>query len=433
MPKLSAHFQNRKPSGIRVAQIEFANRNDKVEAINLAIGNVSLPAHPSMQKRLFSLDKSPFKDGVIKYTPTAGLQEANDAFRNIIRSSGFSTDGLHSMITTGGSQAMGLVVLGACGPAGTDESPLLLIDAAYTNYLSMAQRMGRRTVSIQRHLQDNGKFTLPDLAEIEKAIEKHKPGGMVIIPYDNPTGHFYDHKTFVKLAKLCVKYDLWLISDEAYRELHYVDHDTVSVWGLTEEEVPGITGRRVSIETASKIWNACGLRIGALISDDEKFIKAAVAENTAELSPPMIGQWLMGALAHEDHDDLQRWYQKQRDYYKKMMFAFTEEMKKELPGVIVSSPDASIYSVIDVRNISDGFDASDFVLWCAREGKVDIDGRERTLLVAPMAGFYNVEGENPGKTQMRIAYVESPDRMKLVPRLFAELFRRYVSLRGNDF
>ena len=429
-PKLSKHFEEREPSDIRLAQIEFAKRTVKPEAINVAIGNVSLPMHPAMQERKSAPDAedSPFKDGVMKYSPTVGFEETNKAFLNIIASSGFKTEKLHSQITVGGSQAMELLILGVCGPAGTREEPLLLIDPAYTNYKAMAERAGRATISIQRHLQENGKFTLPEIKGIEKIIREHKPGAMLVIPYDNPTGQFYDNKTMVELGKLCVKYNLWMVSDEAYRELYYVKNNVSSIWGLTNKEVPGIEGRRISIESASKVWNACGLRIGAIVTDHFKFHKKAVAENTANLCPPVSGQYIFGALAHVSHPNLQRWYSEQRKYYKPMLSELTNNLRKRLPGVIVSSPDASIYSVIDVRNIAKlDFDAVDFVLYCSREGAVDVNGKELTLLVAPMAGFYSVKkGEpNPGKTQMRIAYVETPENMKLVPLLFTELFKKY--------
>lgn len=429
-PAMSAHFKARKPSGIRLAQIEFAKRSDDVIAINTAIGNVSLPMHPAMMQRMFNLNEatSPFKDGVVKYTTTVGMVETNQAFLNIIASSGFKTDGLHSQITDGGSQAMELVIIGACGPAGSKEKPILLIDAAYTNYMAMAERVGRSIISFTRHLDEHGKFALPDLAEVNNLMELHKPGAIVIIPYDNPTGHFIDHKTLVELAKLCVQNNLWMISDEAYRELFYVKDTPVSIWGLSEREVPGITGRRISIETSSKVWNACGLRIGALVTDNKELHEKAVAENTAALCSNAIGQYIFGSLAHVPHAELQKWYSKQRSYYYSMLSALTQDLKQRLRGVIVSSPDASIYSVVDVRNIAKpGFDALEFVMWCATKGKVHLDGADVTLLVAPMAGFYNVKkGEkNPGTTQMRIAYVETPENMKKVPMLFAELFRQY--------
>lgn len=434
MANISAHFQSRKPSDIRLAQIEFMKREENIEAVNTAIGNVSLPMHPAMQERMLNLgsEESPFRKGVVKYSATVGMEEANKAFLNIIASSGFKTEGLYSQVTDGGSQAMELVILGVCGPAGSKESPLFLIDAAYTNYNAMAQRLGRKTVSVKRCLEENGKFSLPEIGEIEEKIKTHMPGAMLVIPYDNPTGQFMGHNTLIKLAKLCVKYDMWIISDEAYRELHYVDQPVSSIWGISNKEVPGIEGRRISIETASKVWNACGLRIGALITDNKEFHEKSVAENTANLCSNTIGQYIFGALAHVSYESLSEWYHKQREYYKKMMEEFTKGLKGMLPGIIVSSPDASIYSVIDVRKIAKpGFNALDFVIWCSRKGKVEAEGKEMTLLVAPMAGFYSVEDgeENPGNTQMRIAYVEVPEKMKIVPLLFTKLFRKYEESR----
>ena len=434
-PSLSAHFQSRQPSAIRVAQIEFSERRDDTDAVNVAIGNVSLPMHPAMVARLHALTDadSPFADGVVNYTVTRGRDETNQAFLNIIASSGFDSEDLFSQVTVGGSQAMGLVIVGSCGPAGSSERPLLLIDAAYTNYKAYANRLGRATVSICRTLQDNGKFTLPATDEIEKVIREHRPGAMVVIPYDNPTGQLYDAESFRDLARLCVEYDLWLVSDEAYRELFYTGGDAVSVWGITEQSVPGITGRRISIETASKVWNGCGLRIGGLVTDSREFHHSAVAESTASLCSGHIGQYIFGALAHESHADLQAWYGRQRAYYQEMLFVFTEQMRKLMPEIIVSSPDASIYSVVDMRRVAKPeFDALDFVLFCAREGRVELAGKPYTLLTAPMSGFYSVEAGagNPGLTQMRIAYVETPERMTLVPELFASLFQRYEARRA---
>ena len=306
---LSAHFANRKPSVIRMAQIEFAKRQDATEAINVAIGNVSLPMHPAMtdRLRLAGHEGSPFAEGVVKYTATVGLEETNRAFLNIIAASGFDTSGLLSQVTDGGSQAMELLVLGCCGPAGGDERPLLLIDAAYTNYKSFAERLGRRTVSITRELGDDGRFALPDLAEIERVIQTEKPGALVVIPYDNPTGQLYTHEQLADLARLCVKHGVWLISDEAYRELYYVGDRPISVWGLDESDVPGITGHRISIETSSKVWNACGLRIGALITDSPEMHARAVAENTAALCSNHVGQWIFGSLADLSGDELREW------------------------------------------------------------------------------------------------------------------------------
>lgn len=434
MPKLSPHFQNRKPSSIRMAQIEFLKRTDKVEAINVSIGDVSLPMHPKMQERMFNLDgeQSPFKNWVVPYSVSKWYEETNKAFLNIIAASGYDTANLYSQITDGGSLGMELITIGCCGPAGSKDQPLLLIDAAYTNYMTMASRLWRTTISVKRQLQKDGSFSLPDISEIEKTIIQHQPGALVVIPYDNPTGHFYDQESMLALAQLCVKYDLRMISDEAYRELFYLDKPVSSIRGITDKEVPGIEGRRISIETASKVRNACWLRVGALVTDNKEFHEKSVAEYTANLCTNVIGQYIFWALAHESKEDLQTRYAQQRNYYKAMLQSTTNDFKKNIPWIIISSPDTSLYSVIDVRDIAKpGFDANDFVYFCASKGKVEIDGKELTLLVAPMWGFYTpAESEaNPGKTQMRIAYILSPQQIQLVPILFKALFEQFEASR----
>jgi aspartate aminotransferase len=432
-PILSEHFQQREPSDIRLAQIEFMKRGEPVEAINVAIGNVSLPMHPAMVRRMASLasEGSPFRDGVVKYTPTVGLEETRRAFLNVIASSGFSTQGLHAQITDGASQAMELIVLGVCGPPGSGKRPLLVIDPTYTNYMSMAQRTGRATVSMGRALGPDGRFTLPSSGEIERLIRRHKPGGLLVIPYDNPTGQLCSREQLAELAALCVRHNLWLASDEAYRELFYTEGHAVSVWGLSDREVPGIEGRRIGVESTSKVWNACGLRIGALVTDNEELHRRAVAEYTANLCANAIGQYIFGALAHESREELAAWYGRQRGYYRSLLARITGELSRQLPGLVVSTPDASIYSVLDVRSIvKPGFDAQQFVMYCARHGAVELEGRRYTLLVAPMAGFYRANGPNPGRTQMRIAYVEPPEVMQKVPILFRELLTRFEAQRG---
>lgn len=129
---------------------------------------------------------------------------------------------------------------------------------------------------------------------------------------------------------------------------------------------------------------------------------------------------------------MQARYAKQRTYYGGMLESVTNDFKSLLPGIIVSSPDASLYSVVDVKPIAKaGFDVNEFVLYCASKGNVEINGKNLTLLVAPMTGFYSVNAgeENPGKTQMRIAYILSPEEMKLVPVLFKKLFEEFEARR----
>lgn len=435
-PILSSHFESRTPSAVRLAQMKYEERKVKPQAvINVGIGNVSLPTNPAMMKRMFALGapESPFTKGVLRYTTTAGTAECQDAFKNVLKCEGFDTSKLLVQITDGGSSAMELLLIGVCGAAGTGDKPLMVIDPAYTNYISFAERVGRKIVTVTRHMGEDGKFSLPELNEIEAAIKKHNPGALLVIPYDNPTGQFYDYNTLKGLGALCVKYNMWFVSDEAYRELFYDENSKlVSIWGVTDADVPGIEGRRISIETTSKVWNACGLRIGAMITDSPEWNNRSVAEYTANLCANAIGQYIFGALAHETKEQIAAWCTSIREYYKKLIFNVYNGLKKQEPGLIVSSPDASIYSVIDVRNVvKPGFDAIDFVLYCAGEGSVNLDGVETTLLVAPMKGFYNInKGEkNPGSTQFRISFVETPEKMAMVPELFVKLLKQFEAQR----
>lgn len=431
-PELSPHFAARQPSAIRRAQILFAERADRasVRVVNLAIGNVTLPTHPAMLARLRSLGApgSPFANGVISYGATVGTEEAQAAFRRVIASAGCKTDGLSCVVTDGGSPAMELALLGVCGPKAT--RPVLLLDPVYTNYMDMARRIAAPTVAVRRELGADGRYAAPDLAALERVIETHRPTALLVIPADNPTGSYLDQATLADLARLCVRHGLWLVSDEAYRQLHYTGAPVSSVWALTEATVPGITGRRIGIESASKVWNACGLRIGALVTDNPEFHRRAVAEMTANLCANVIGQHIFGALAHESDASLTAWYAQQRGYYAPLLRGVAEGLRRELPGVLVSSPDAALYSVVDVKAlVPASFDAAEFVGWCAQHGRVrDPDGSDYTLLVAPLAGFYGERRPGDGTaTRMRLAFVEPPDLIARVPRLFAALLRGYLA------
>lgn len=429
MPQISKHFQGRSPSAIRRAQILFAERpdRDQVRCINLAIGNVSRPMHPAMQARMRTLGEpgSPFADGVVKYTASKGLDETRAAFLNIIASTGADTSKLHCSVTDGGSMAMELMILGVCGPA--SPRPLLLLDPAYGNYVDMARRCAVDTVAFPRALGAQGRFEAPNWPALEAIIEERKPAALVVIPADNPTGQYLSRQDLIDAAKLCVKHDLWIVSDEAYRQLHYTGGPPTSVWTLTEDDVPGISGRRISIESASKVWNACGLRIGALITDSAAFHQKCVAESTANLCSNAIGQHIFGALAAIPHDELATWYQEQRGYYQSMMQGVVAGIRERLPKVIVTTPESALYVVIDVRDDAPaGFDSADFVQDCAERGKVVIAGADTTLLSAPMGGFYAARDDNPGRTQLRLAFVEPPEAMELVPELFTRLYQAYL-------
>ena len=174
------------------------------------------------------------------------------------------------------------------------------------------------------------------------------------------------------------------------------------------------------------------MRIGAIITDNTLCYEKSVAEYTANLSANTLGQYIFGALAHESYAELHTWYEQQRDYYRQMIFDLHKGFKELEPEFIVSKPEASIYFVIDVRNVAKpGFDGVDFAMWCAEHGSVTLNGNDYTLLMAPLNGFYSgaSKEDNPGKTQLRISFCESPELLKLAPVLLSTLFRTYEAQR----
>lgn len=435
-PFVSDYFDKKEPSAVRLASLKYAERKDEVALVNGAIGNVSLPMHPKMIERLQKLGQpgGGFMDGVIKYEETPGNPETKAAFKRIIELEGFDVSHLDVLVTDGASMAMELTVLGVCGAPGQNEKPLLMFDPAYTNYTSIAKRVGRKTVTLPRTLNEDGMFTLPDIDTLEQLILEEDPGGILIIPYDNPTGQMFEMNKMLEIAQLCVKYNLWLVSDEAYRGLFYQDNrEVISIWRITNEEVPGIEGRRISLETTSKVWNACGLRIGALVTDNATFYEKAVADYTSNLSANAIGQHLFGALAHETKEDYDAWMNNIRSYYKNLSVAMHVQLKRENPNFIVSQPESSIYLVVDVRKVvGPAFKVDEFVSYCAEKGSVLIEDQPTTLLMASMSGFYSAgaEGfENPGNTQIRLSFCEPIEKLEKIPYLLNELLKQYQTIR----
>ena len=428
-PNISEHYKKRDPSAIRRAQILFQSRQDcsSVEVINLAIGNISMPMHPAMLSRLKGIDKSDssLAKGVVQYTSTDGTEECKAAILNSINaelSQNISKD-INCVITDGGSQAMELMLLGVSGTRGAE--PILVIDPLYTNYVEFAKRLSIPIVSLERNLNTDGSFGDLDKTKIKKKINKDSPNGILIIPADNPTGLQMSQNSINEIAKICVEKDIWLISDEAYRNIYFSDSGPSSIWQISNTDVPGIQGRRISIESVSKVWNACGLRIGALVTDNKLMYQKVRSEYTANLCANVIGQYVFGAVAQMSSNEIIDWYASQRAYYSKTINRLIKGLKDELPGIILSSPGAAIYIVLDFKNITpSNFNVSKFIEYCSLNGKIRLNSKFYTLLLSPMIGFYNQKSK--GKKQARIALVEPETKMRMVPKILSRLLKNYL-------
>lgn len=430
-PSISEHYKNREPSAIRKAQILFESRDDSsiIDVINLAIGNISLPMHPAMVSRLKNLGSpnSPFSGGVVQYTSSEGTIECKTAIINSISaelSQSISKD-VNCVVTDGGSQAMELMLLGVSESKGNN--PIMVIDPLYTNYVELAKRLSKPMVSLERKLKSDGSFGGLDNIKIRKLIDEKNPNGILIIPADNPTGLQMSQNSINDIAKICVEKDIWLISDEAYRNIYFSDNGPSSIWQISKNEVPGIEGKRISIESVSKVWNACGLRIGALVTDNNIMYKKVRSEYTANLCANVIGQYVFGAVAQMSSNEIISWYHSQRTHYSNTINRLIKGLKNELPGIILSSPGAAIYIVLDFNNITPpDFSTSKFIDYCSLNGKIKINGNYYTLLLSPMKGFYR--DKSKGEKQARIALVEPESKMKIVPVILSRLLEDYLKL-----
>ena len=433
-PSLSKHYINREPSAIRKAQILFESRTDKheVEVVNLAIGNISLPMHPKMLSRLDRLAEtdSPFRNGVVRYSSSEGTEECKKAIINSIAAEipNKNIYDLDCVITDGGSQAMELMLLGVCGTS--SNSSILVIDPLYTNYVEFAKRLSIPIFSVLRSRNEAGSYSKLDLKEIRRKIEKKNPNGILIIPADNPTGYQMSQDTIIEIAKMCVEKNIWLISDEAYRNIYYTNNGPTSIWNISNKVVPGIKGRRISIESVSKVWNACGLRIGALVTDNQVMFDKVRSEYTANLCANVIGQYIFGAIANLSSQEIIDWYKIQREHYLEIITDLVNGLEQELPGLIISKPKASIYIILDFSSITpDDFNISKFIEYTAEYGTSYFNNKKYTLLLSSMNGFFSTKiSENK---LARIALVESKDKMKAVPSLLSNLLNDYlINIKG---
>ena len=424
MPIFSSYTTSRQPSAVRLAQLAFSKRTDWVDALNGAIWNVTLPMHPALQTRLQQLWNAPeFSSGIVKYAPTTWTTSCQQTFRHLIHTSTGCKESLHVCVTDGWSLAMELAILWVWGNSWTHSHPLLLLDPAYSNYKLIAERTGRSVIAVPRIQDDTGGFHLPDQETRETYISKYTPHALIIIPYDNPTGQALPASYMLMLAQLCVKYDIRFVSDEAYRELVYIPGNSSSIWSINESICPGISGRRVSIESASKVRNACWLRIGALVTDNAQLYGAITAEHTSNLWANVIGQYIFSWLLDQSAEQLTARYNQQRNYYLTLMTHCSVQLHTLLPWIIISPVQAALYSVINVKNLVPvEFSAQEFVLWCAQYGQHN----GYTVLLAPLAWFF-ITPQPEATYQLRLSYVETPERLELLPEVFATLLHEYIA------
>ena len=319
-----------------------------------------------------------FDSKVIEYSHSAGNETYRRALANYYKGIGIEVDFNEIMITTGGSEAI-MFALMSCMNAGDE---IIIPEPFYTNYNGFAVSAGVKIIPVPSHIE-NG-FALPPISEFEKKIGPRTKAIMICNP-NNPTGYLYSKKELEQLRDIVLKHDLFLFSDEVYREFCYDGEKHYSVM-----ELKGIENNTVLLDSVSKRYSACGVRIGALISRNKEIMATALKFGQARLSPPSLGQVVGEASLSTPKDYFSEVY---NEYIDRRNTVITELNKIE--GVFAPMPKGAFYSVIQLP-----VDDSDkFCQWLLE----DFNYKGQTVMLAPATGFYATPGL--GKNEARIAYV----------------------------
>ena len=344
-----------------------------IKVYHLNIGQPDLPTPQEGLDALKHIDRT-----VLEYSPSQGYQSYLDKLVGYYAKYDIPLSPDNIIVTTGGSEALQFAFLGCFNPG--DE--LIVPEPVYANYMGFAKEMGVIVRTITTKIDDG--FALPPVEEFEKLINARARAIMICNP-NNPTGTLYSRHELEQIRDLVKTYDLYLIADEVYREYVYSDEPYVSALHLE-----GIEQNVVLIDSVSKRYSECGIRIGAFITRNMELRNAVLKFGQARLSPPLIGQ----VVAEASLDAPQQYHQDVYNEYIERRNCLVEGLNR-IPGVFSPMPMGAFYTVVRLPVE----DCDDFCRWCLEE--FNYEGE--TVMMAPATGFYATPGQ--GKNMVRMAYV----------------------------
>jgi len=339
-----------------------------------------------------------FSKQVVEYSHSAGFESYRKGLASYYQSLDINISYDELMITTGGSEAL-LFALNSCLDSGDE---VIIPEPFYANYNGFSASAGIKVKPISTSI--NNGFALPPIEEFEKLIT-NKTKAILICNPGNPTGYLYSLEELETLRDLVKKYDLFLFADEVYREFAYDGNSHISVLNLD-----GLEDNAVVIDSTSKRYSMCGIRVGCIVSKNKDVINTALKFAQARLSPPTFGQ-VAGEAALSTpksyFDDVIKEYVSRRD--------LLVDGLNQIPGVLCPKPKGAFYAIAELPVDN----AEKFAQWLLEE----FDYNNETLMVAPAAGFYSTDGE--GYNQVRIAYVLNLDSLKKAIKCLEEALKLY--------
>lgn len=374
MPKISQRGKEMPSSPIR--KLTPLANEAKARGVKVYHLNIGQPDLPTPQKALDALKNVDRK--ILEYSPSQGFLSLREKLRAYYRKFRIELSVNDIIVTSGGSEAVLFAFLACLNPG--DE--IIVPEPAYANYMAFAVSAGAVIKTVTSTI-DTG-FALPPVEKFEELITERTKAILICNP-NNPTGYLYTRAEMNQIRDLVMKYDLYLFSDEVYREFIYTGSPYISALNLE-----GIENNVVLVDSVSKRYSECGIRIGALVTRNADVRRAVMKFCQARLSPPLLGQ----IVAEESIEGTE-------DYAADVYEEYVERRKclvdglNRIEGVYSPIPMGAFYTVASLPVD----DADKFCEWCLS----DFSYEGETVMMAPASGFYSTPGM--GRNEVRIAYV----------------------------
>ncbi len=400
MPTVSNRGQIMPESPIRKL-VPYANKAKQrgIKVFHLNIGQPDLPTPREGLAAIRNIDRT-----VLEYSPSDGILSFRESLVSYYKRFNIIVDVDDIIITTGGSEAITFAFMACLDPG--DE--IIVPEPSYANYTAFAILAGANVKSVASKIDEG--FALPPIEKFESLITDRTKGILICNP-NNPTGYLYSKKEMNKIRDLVKKYDLYLFSDEVYREFCYTGAPYISAFHLK-----GIENNVVLVDSVSKRYNECGIRIGALITKNKKIRDNVMKFCQARLSPPLIGQLIAEASLNTSPDYMLSVY---NEYVERRKFLV--DGLNRIPGVYSPIPMGAFYTVarLPVK------DADHFCRWLLEDYQLD----GQTIFLAPASGFYTTSGL--GKDEVRIAYVINKEDMAISLKILEEALKVYPGKKDS--
>ena len=382
MPKISNRGVIMPASPIRkLVPLSNAAKSRGIKVYHLNIGQPDLPTPPEALEALKHIDRK-----VLEYSPSDGIRSLREKLATYYHRFNIDVTPDDIIVTVGGSEAV-LFAFMACLDPGDE---IIVPEPAYANYMAFAISAGAVIKTVTSSIDEG--FALPPVEKFEELITPRTKGILICNP-NNPTGYLYTQSEMNQLRDIVKKYDLFLFSDEVYREFCYTGAPYISAFHLK-----GIEEQVVLIDSVPKRYSECGIRIGAIITKHAELKKNVMKFCQARLSPPLLGQIVAEASIDASPEYMLDTY---NEYVERRKFLI--DGINRIPGCYSPIPMGAFYTV--ARLPVD--DADRFCEWCLRE----FQWEGQTIFMAPASGFYTTPDH--GRDEVRLAYViEKPELAK---------------------